>query len=264
MFKMFLKSLTIMSLCLSLVNCAEFKEVFNPKGKTSHSVPKKKKSKKVAELNVHELPPGTRHPIKTRRGTYYFVAEGDTLNKISQHYSYSVEELAHINNLDASKLVVGRRLFIPKKRYAKKYNLLDGVIKKEAKKRKSQDVKLRFIWPVKTKSVSSKLGRRWGRNHDGVDIRAPRNTPIYAAESGEVVHSGWMRGYGRIMIIRHKGNYFTAYAHMNKVFVKKGQKVKRGQRVAAVGKTGKVTGYHLHFEVHHGTKLIDPLSVLPK
>lgn len=264
MLKRFISFIFILGLALSQVHCAEFNEVFNPSGaKTSRSASKKTK-KKVKELNVEDLPPGTRHPIKTRRGTYYFVATGDTLSKISQHYKYSVEELAHINHLDAEKLVVGSRLFIPKKRYAKKYNLLDGVIKKEASKRKSTKANLRFIWPVKTKSVSSKLGRRWGRNHDGIDIRAPKNTPIYAAESGEVVHSGWMRGYGRIMIVRHKGNYFTAYAHMNKVYVKKDDKVKRGQKIAAVGKTGKVTGYHLHFEVHHGTKLIDPLSVLPK
>src|SRR4030095_13288638 len=104
-----------------------------------------------------------------------------------------------------------------------------------------------FLWPVDGE-VSSGFGMRDGRPHDGIDIRAENGTPIYASAAGEVVHSDSLSGYGNLILIRHRDNYFTAYAHNDKNLVKEGQRVEQGDLIARVGDTGNATGNHLHFE----------------
>lgn len=121
----------------------------------------------------------------------------------------------------------------------------------------------RFIWPLDNGIYMSGFGIRRGRRHDGIDIAAKGGTPIKAAADGEVVFSKRMRGYGRLVLIKHKGNYFTAYAHNRSNLVKKGKKVKRGQVIAKVGRSGRATGNHLHFEIRKGQKAMDPLRYLP-
>lgn len=92
-------------------------------------------------------------------------------------------------------------------------------------------------------------GPHAGRKHAGIDLAARTNEPVYAAEKGKVVVAGWNGGYGQLVKIKHSDGRYTLYAHLNKMNVKKGQKVKTGQRIGAVGSTGYSTGAHLHFEV---------------
>ena len=96
--------------------------------------------------------------------------------------------------------------------------------------------------------------------HEGMDFSASIGTPIYATGNGTVVKAGWQSGYGRIVKINHGYGYETWYAHMNKINVRVGQKVVRGEVIGEVGNTGKSTGPHLHYEVHVKGRVVNPVN----
>ncbi|SEN46827.1 murein hydrolase activator EnvC family protein [Lihuaxuella thermophila] len=126
----------------------------------------------------------------------------------------------------------------------------------------------KFYWPVDGGVLTSPFGKRYHpishtyRMHEGIDIAAGLGTPIKAAAPGEVIESRPSDGYGYIVVIYHGDGLSTLYAHMyaQTVKVKKGQKVERGQVIAAVGNNGRSTGPHLHFEVHKSGTPVDPMS----
>ncbi len=96
--------------------------------------------------------------------------------------------------------------------------------------------------------------------HEGMDFSASTGTPIYATGNGTVTKAGWQSGYGRVVVINHGYGYETLYAHMNKIDVRKGQKVVRGEVIGEVGNTGKSTGPHLHYEVHVKGRVVNPVN----
>jgi len=98
--------------------------------------------------------------------------------------------------------------------------------------------------------------------HAGVDIRAKTGTKLHAAADGKVDFAGWIRGYGKIVIIKHAKGYSTRYAHMSDFDVRKGQNVKAGQFIGKSGMTGTVTGPHLHFEVRRYGRTLNPAKYL--
>lgn len=101
--------------------------------------------------------------------------------------------------------------------------------------------------------------------HTGVDLAAPRGTPIYAAGDGVVEKAGWSSGYGQFTLIKHNNGYETGYGHQSKIIVKAGTRVRQGQLIGYVGSTGNSTGPHLHFEIRINGRFVDPLSVkLPR
>jgi murein DD-endopeptidase MepM/ murein hydrolase activator NlpD len=105
------------------------------------------------------------------------------------------------------------------------------------------------------------------RLHSGVDLAAPRNTPIYAAGDGVVERAQWVSGYGRFVELAHVNGYETGYGHMNRIAdsIKPGTRVRQGQIIGYVGSTGNSTGNHLHFEIKVNGRFVDPLSVkLPR
>lgn len=120
-----------------------------------------------------------------------------------------------------------------------------------------------LIWPVKG-VVYSRFGARGAGRHDGIDIAAPEGTPFSAAADGEVIFSGVQRGYGNLIIVRHEGGLVTIYAHNQKNLVKEGARVRKGQQLGTIGRTGRATGPHLHFEVRQGTKPLNPQEFLPR
>ena len=126
-----------------------------------------------------------------------------------------------------------------------------------------RDGKSGFVWPVDGE-ISSKFGPRGNSFHDGVDIAAPLGTSILAAANGEVIYSGTLRGYGNLVILRHRDGYVTIYAHTQKNLVTEGEKVRRGQLIARVGQTGRASGPHLHFEVRKDNLTRNPLRYLPE
>ena len=119
-------------------------------------------------------------------------------------------------------------------------------------------------WPTNEVVLTSKFGNRGKDHHDGVDLRAHSGTPVQAAADGKVIYAGAkIRGYGRMVVLRHDGKLSTIYAHNSKLLVSTGQKVRRGQRIALSGNTGHSSGPHLHFEVREGVTAIDPLLLMP-
>ncbi|MBQ7220873.1 MAG: peptidoglycan DD-metalloendopeptidase family protein [Synergistaceae bacterium] len=127
----------------------------------------------------------------------------------------------------------------------------------------------KFDWPLRG-PMSSPYGYRihpiLKRRilHAGIDIAAANGTPVKAPAAGEVIYDGWLRGYGRVVVLNHGRGFSTLYAHLSASLVKEGQEVKAGAVIARVGKTGNVTGYHLHFEVRvYGTPA-DPIKYLKR
>lgn len=113
-------------------------------------------------------------------------------------------------------------------------------------------------------TLTSRFGTRWGRTHTGIDLAAKTGTAIYAADGGTVTFSGYNGTYGYMIEIDHGGGFTTRYAHCSKLYVKKGEKVYKGQHIAAVGNTGRSTGPHLHFEVRKNGVAQDPYKYLGK
>lgn len=117
---------------------------------------------------------------------------------------------------------------------------------------------IEFQWPLKK---WKRLSQEFGGRHKGIDLAARRNTPIYASESGWVTYRGTSyRGYGKLLIVEHSKTWSTFYAHLNKYAVKQKQYVKKGQLIGYVGRTGRATGDHLHFEMRYNTRPVNPLS----
>ena len=119
------------------------------------------------------------------------------------------------------------------------------------------------LWPVRGFITSGFGGRaspfgRGGDFHNGVDIKAPIGSPVFAAGAGRVIEADTMSGYGLRVVISHDYGLETVYAHLKKAEVKPGQPVKRGQIIAQSGNSGRTTGAHLHYEVHAGGTPVNP------
>ncbi len=129
--------------------------------------------------------------------------------------------------------------------------------------------KMTFVDPLDTGFYSSMYGDRvnpvYGENvefHNGVDIATRTGTTIKSVRSGIVFSAGWRDGFGNTVIIQHDDGYGTFYAHCSKLFVKQGQWVNQGDKIAAVGSTGRSTGSHLHYTVIRHGKLLNPFKFL--
>jgi murein DD-endopeptidase MepM/ murein hydrolase activator NlpD len=118
-----------------------------------------------------------------------------------------------------------------------------------------------FIWPCNGVVVSG-FGMRWGRMHEGIDIGCSYGTPNRAAASGTVIYSGWLGGYGNLVVVDHGNGLSTAYAHASSLLVGVGLSVSQGETVSLVGSTGNSSGPHLHFEVRVNGQAVDPLLYL--
>lgn len=120
-----------------------------------------------------------------------------------------------------------------------------------------------FLWPTEGKVVR-RYEKEGENHHDGIDISAANGTAVVAVESGEVLYSGdAIKGYGNLILVRHKNNIITVYAHNARNIVKEGTKVKRGEKIAEVGMSGAATESHLHFEVRVSEQPANPMIYLP-
>jgi septal ring factor EnvC (AmiA/AmiB activator) len=121
----------------------------------------------------------------------------------------------------------------------------------------------RMPWPTDGRIVSAfgaqvhpRFGTRTFRN--GVDIEASEGTDVAAVFAGNVMYTGWFKGYGNLIILDHGNEYYTLYAHVAEILVREGDDVKQGQRIGTVGDTGSLAGARLYFEVRHQGKPLDP------
>lgn len=120
--------------------------------------------------------------------------------------------------------------------------------------------------PVFTGIITSNYGWRkhpikhTKKHHDGIDIAAKRNSPLYAPAIGRIVFAGVMSGYGKVIRIDHLNGYSTLLAHLDKISVTVGEMIKENQIIGKTGMTGLSTGPHVHIEVFHYNKRINPIQ----
>ncbi len=116
-------------------------------------------------------------------------------------------------------------------------------------------------WPVdpRAASVSSAFGaRRSGSWHQGIDLSAPKGTPVRATAAGKVIVAERSGGYGRTVVIDHGNGYRTRFAHLYRIAVEQGERVKDGEILGKVGKSGNASGFHLHYEIVLGGTPMNP------
>jgi murein DD-endopeptidase MepM/ murein hydrolase activator NlpD len=112
-------------------------------------------------------------------------------------------------------------------------------------------------------TVTSHFGQRKRNYHTGVDIAAPKGTEVRATKAGKVSFRGRNKKYGRLLVIDHGDGTESYYAHLAGYHVRRGKKVKAGQKIGRVGRSGRATGYHLHFELRVSGRPVDPRGVVP-
>lgn len=194
-------------------------------------------------------------------GVYHTVAKGDTLEKLAEKYKVDVSAITgfELNRVSTDEgLWVGQKLVIPggRKPYIPRVvtATYTAPIPSDAAKGTGA-----FGWPV-----SGRLTQKYWQQHRGLDIGAPKGSPVYAADAGFVVYAGWSDvGYGYMVLIDHGNGFRTLYAHLGWFYVEKGHSVAKGEKLGLVGSTGRATGPHLHFEITLNGVKRNPLGFLP-
>lgn len=200
---------------------------------------------------------------------FHSVRPGETLFSISRTYGVTVKDLKSVNPRRMAQVIYpGDKIYIPFEQSPDYGNgptfslgSKTGGTKAVRGDRQVASVS-KLSWPVNGR-LSGFFGLRGRRRHEGIDIAAPRGTPVRAVKDGKVIYRGnKLRGYGNVVILRHPGGMTTVYAHMSRFNVKHGQWVKRGRSIGKVGSTGRSSGNHLHFEVRHDHEPVNPLLYL--
>lgn len=206
--------------------------------------------------------------------TSYTVRKGDSLYTIAMRYGLSYRQLAALNGIKSPYVIypgqklrlrggssrararVGTGSAASSKPYSR---AVEGT--PAARERKDVTAStLNWRWPTRGK-VISRFSATSGKK--GIDISGQMGQPVLAAEKGKVVYTGsGLRGYGRLIIIKHNDKYLSAYAHNRKMVVKEGEVVSAGQKIAELGSSG-VDRPMLHFEIRDNGRPVDPLRYLP-
>ncbi|KPC53545.1 peptidoglycan DD-metalloendopeptidase family protein [Amantichitinum ursilacus] len=193
---------------------------------------------------------------------YYRVQKGDTLYRIAVNNGQSVNNLVRWNNLkDATAIEIGQVLRVTPRAGDRP---APTTTRRPTTPPASETTapaevapKIGLIWPAKGQVLKS------GDRNNGIDIAGNRGDAVVAAAAGKVVYAGeGIRGYGKLLVIKHSEVYLTAYAHNDALAVKEGDEVKQGQRIASMGDSG-AERVALHFELRYKGKAIDPTSALP-
>jgi murein DD-endopeptidase MepM/ murein hydrolase activator NlpD len=215
------------------------------------------------------------------RGKWHTVEANDTISSVAAQYKTDPQELAELNDLYGENTLSRRKeIFIPTSdgsapgtsthgssnvlhtAEAPRKNRTATPVMNE-KPRCGRDNRPCFKWPVQGTLLAA-FGSSSGGHHDGIDIAAAKGTSVQAAADGTVLYAGdEVKGYGNLIIIRHKGNIITVYAHNDRNLVTEGTEVKAGENIGTVGKTGNAAKSHLHFEVRVNEKPTDPRLYLP-
>ncbi|MBQ7219593.1 MAG: peptidoglycan DD-metalloendopeptidase family protein [Synergistaceae bacterium] len=240
------------------------------------------------------LRPGVVLRIPNQDGIFYVMKNGDTIESVSRRYGVSMNKIRQVNaDINVALLKTGDEVFLPGARpegLVENKDVKTADTKKpspakpapktaakpvpKAEKPAAGEVAVRkakggLRWPIMGR-INSPFG--WRQHpitkrkdfHTGIDIKANRNDPIKAAGSGKVLYSGWMGGYGKVLVIEHPNGQSTLYAHCSTLLAGKGASVASGQLVAKIGTTGRSTGPHLHFEVRNGNSPVNPIKYLSR
>ncbi len=260
-------------------------EVVVAKGDTLYSIARKYGVPLRSLIEANNL----RHPytlavgqtLRLPSSAYYIVQKGDTIYSVSRKYGVDMRTLARTNGLNYPYAIyVGQKLSLPASVAGAKDSDSSGVargkiasssapkkvVKAEGKiatppKRSSNQ----FAWPHKGKVVLPFGDLGGGRHNDGINIKAKKGDTVVAADNGVIAYAGnELKGFGNLVLIKHSGGWMTAYAHLDKIVVKKNQKVNRKQKIGEAGNTGNISSPEVHFEVRKGAKAKDPLLYLEK
>lgn len=192
--------------------------------------------------------------------TTHIVARGETTYSISRRYGVDLSTLSRVNGLKPPFTIsIDQILKIPASatRVASVGNIHRPLPSPPPRQSGS------FLWPIRGKIISSFGPRQGGLHNDGINIRARGGAPVRAAEAGVVAYAGEeLKGFGKLLLIRHQGGWITAYAHNSALLVGRGDTVRRGQTIARTGATGSVNRPQLHFEIRKGTVAVDPQKYL--
>ncbi|MEK7088742.1 MAG: peptidoglycan DD-metalloendopeptidase family protein [Patescibacteria group bacterium] len=208
-----------------------------------------KKSDKIKEGDVLFILPVS--------GLEHTITKGQTLKNIAKLYKVDVSDITQFNGItEDTKLTVGDKIMIPGGEMMdeggdKPASNLGSAVARDKNYYDThpiQNFAEYFINPVPTGRKTQGLH---GPGNRGIDIGAPKGTPIYASASGTVLiaKTGWSGGYGSMIIIQHSNETKTLYAHMSKLGTRNGAQVSQGEIIGYVGSTGRSTGPHIHFEV---------------
>jgi len=245
--------------------------------------------REIIDLNglqpPYRLEPGQR--LKLPAPVDYRVMPGDTLHSVASMFNTSESQLVTVNNIRAPyKLAPGQNLRIPEKYrqqevYAQQREQTVAPVARVETQPELRTVTApvtrepvreaaapltppsAFRWPVQGRVISGYGPKDDGLYNDGINIAAPRGTPVAAAADGVVAYVGNdLKSYGNLVLVRHGGGMMTAYAHLASANAKKGMPVRQGQVIGTVGSTGAVNAAQLHFEIRRGSKTCDPRQYL--
>lgn len=197
-------------------------------------------------------------------GVLHTVKEGDTVAKVAKLYKATPEAIVgYASNGLASAddaLTVGAVLIVPDGDRTPPEQLVAAPSARGGGGTSAPWRAAGFVWPT----YGLLTQRFWLPAHPAIDIGASTGTPVVAADEGTVITAGWSSvGYGNLILLRHPDGFVTLYAHLSSIDVNYGDYVARGQRIGAVGSTGRSTGPHLHFEIQTGGRSYNPLVYLP-
>lgn len=232
----------------------------------------------------YRIHPGQLLRLPTAR--MHVVRAGDTISELAERYGVGSRSLVRLNDIPPPyRIRVGQRLRIPGRQTAapraaaerpapstarppapsapKRGGTAGANRKPAAIGKPPPRARKRFLWPVRGRVIVGYGPQGGGRYNDGINILAAKGAAVRAAENGVVAYSGnELRGFGRLLLIKHAGGWMTAYAHNDALLVKTGQVVKRGQPISRVGNTGSVRRPQLHFELRRGPKALNPIKYL--
>lgn len=233
--------------------------------------------------------------LRLPHARYHVVAKGDTMYNISKKYNVDMSSLSRVNQLEEPyALRIGQRLVLPGSVFDRSNSTTTATntytprpqaqtssqssgfsfwgdnsksasetAPKAATAIPTKYRKEKFMWPVKGTVISNYGAIGKGRTNDGINIKAPLGTTVKCADVGTVAYAGnELKGFGNLILIKHQDGWVTAYAHNDKVLVKKGQKIRKGEKIATVGSTGGVNSPQLHFEIRSGKKALNPKAYL--
>lgn len=219
------------------------------------------------DLSAYSLiRPGNKLIILPATGVSHSVKRGETLAAIAAKYDVETNIISEANKIaSAEMLSVGQKLIIPggRKIYAVSSQVARNTSSASIRDLFKPDnlksiISNKLSWPT----VGSRMTQYYSWRHHAVDIANKTGTPIYATDAGVVEVAGWGTGYGNQIVIDHGGGRKSRYAHLSKLYVSRGELVKKGEAIAAMGSTGRSTGPHLHFEyIINGVKY-NPLNYL--
>ncbi|MBN2803261.1 MAG: peptidoglycan DD-metalloendopeptidase family protein [Deltaproteobacteria bacterium] len=213
-------------------------------------------------------------------GTWHKIKDGETVQSIAKEYGVSPNLIVELNDISSTDKINVNEIFIPLSSGSTPGNgeippeQADKVVKNESPKtnvKSDEPVKGHcnnkdrpcFSWPLKGK-VIKQFGPYEDGHSDGLDISAKEGTAVNAIGDGVVLYSGdAIKGYGNLILIKHKDDIISVYAHNSKLLVKEKEEVKKDQKIAEVGMTGAATTNKLHLEIRIKENPVDPLLYLP-